>query len=183
MKRLRPGFRLVALFGALALVAAAVGFSTTDSARELASKFARSVGSQRDASPADPTGMGTGDSTDDASDRNGSAVLKPQGGAAVHANPSPQESRLVRAQPFKGDLRNLPYIKPAPKERPERRPPDTVPVPYGLPAQASDQPDLSASALVPAVAAPAPIENFDGLDFATWGDGHPPDTNGDVGPT
>jgi uncharacterized repeat protein (TIGR01451 family) len=25
--------------------------------------------------------------------------------------------------------------------------------------------------------------NFDGLDFANWGAGHPPDTNGDVGPT
>src|SRR5207248_2351801 len=25
--------------------------------------------------------------------------------------------------------------------------------------------------------------SFDGLDFATWGAGHPPDTNGDVGPT
>ena len=34
------------------------------------------------------------------------------------------------------------------------------------------------------VAAPAPAPNitFDGLDFATWGAGHPPDTNGDVGP-
>jgi hypothetical protein len=31
--------------------------------------------------------------------------------------------------------------------------------------------------------APAPDANFEGLDFATWGAGHPPDTNGDVGPT
>jgi len=28
-----------------------------------------------------------------------------------------------------------------------------------------------------------PSANFDGLDFANWGAGHPPDTNGDVGPT
>ncbi len=34
----------------------------------------------------------------------------------------------------------------------------------------------------PKVAAPPPIVSFDGLDFATWGAGHPPDTNGDVGP-
>ena len=31
--------------------------------------------------------------------------------------------------------------------------------------------------------APAPSANFAGLDFANWGAGHPPDTNGDVGPT
>ena len=35
----------------------------------------------------------------------------------------------------------------------------------------------------PAAPAPAPDSSFDGLDFATWGAGHPPDTNGDVGPT
>ena len=33
-----------------------------------------------------------------------------------------------------------------------------------------------------AAAAPAPDSSFDGLDFANWGQGHPPDTNGDVGP-
>jgi hypothetical protein len=33
------------------------------------------------------------------------------------------------------------------------------------------------------LAAPSPLITFDGLDFATWGAGHPPDTNGDVGPT
>ena len=31
--------------------------------------------------------------------------------------------------------------------------------------------------------APAPDESFDGLDFSNWGSGHPPDSNGDVGPT
>ena len=35
----------------------------------------------------------------------------------------------------------------------------------------------------PAAPAPAPDSGFDGLDFANWGAGHPPDTNGDVGPT
>ena len=35
----------------------------------------------------------------------------------------------------------------------------------------------------PAAPAPAPDSSFDGLDFANWGAGHPPDTNGDVGPT
>lgn len=31
-------------------------------------------------------------------------------------------------------------------------------------------------------AAPAPIVNVKGLDFANWGAGHPPDTNGTIGP-
>ena len=31
--------------------------------------------------------------------------------------------------------------------------------------------------------APAPNTSFDGLDFTNWGAGHPPDDNGDVGPT
>src|SRR5262249_42906659 len=30
--------------------------------------------------------------------------------------------------------------------------------------------------------APPPTANFEGLDFATYGNGHPPDPNGDVGP-
>ena len=34
-----------------------------------------------------------------------------------------------------------------------------------------------------ATAAPAPTSSFAGLDFASWGAGWPPDTNGDVGPT
>src|SRR4029077_6292748 len=44
---------------------------------------------------------------------------------------------------------------------------------------------ISAEAFAPQVngPAPGPIMNFDGLDFANWGAGHPPDTNGDVGPT
>ena len=33
-----------------------------------------------------------------------------------------------------------------------------------------------------ALAAPSPLVNVVGLDFNTWGDGHPPDTNGVIGP-
>jgi hypothetical protein len=43
--------------------------------------------------------------------------------------------------------------------------------------------EVSPSAMAPAAApAPGPDSSFDGLDFATWGAGHPPDENGDVGP-
>src|SRR5207248_5018193 len=36
--------------------------------------------------------------------------------------------------------------------------------------------------LVSTAQAPPTIANFAGLDFQNWGAGHPPDTNGDVGP-
>ena len=41
---------------------------------------------------------------------------------------------------------------------------------------------VSAPAVTQNASAPATIAGFDGLDFATFGAGHPPDTNGDVGP-
>src|SRR5512142_3564892 len=47
------------------------------------------------------------------------------------AGPRPQESHLVEAQPFTGDLRDLPQLKPVKRERPEREEPNVKPVPYG----------------------------------------------------
>jgi len=42
----------------------------------------------------------------------------------------------------------------------------------------------STGANAPSISAPAPApsSSFEGLDFTNWGAGHPPDTNGDVGP-
>ncbi|HYR75667.1 MAG TPA: carboxypeptidase-like regulatory domain-containing protein [Pyrinomonadaceae bacterium] len=96
----------------------------------------------------------------------------------------PRELRLQKAHPFDGDLRKLPYRKPVRKWRPEREPPHRVLQIYPgttTPAQPSAQTQMA----VPTPAAPAPTPNisFDGLDFANWGAGHPPDENGDVGPT
>jgi hypothetical protein len=53
------------------------------------------------------------------------------------------------------------------------------------PGTATEEVEAPADAAVSALSAPAPatVSNFDGLDFANWGAGHPPDTNGDVGPT
>ena len=105
----------------------------------------------------------------------------------VTVNRHPKGSRMVKAHTFNGDLRHLPYIKPIIKQRPEPKPPKTVPHNSGRPTKPSAAaPTANGSSLsvsVPAVPAPTPIASFDGLDFAHWGDGYPPDTNGDVGPT
>ncbi|HSS47604.1 MAG TPA: carboxypeptidase-like regulatory domain-containing protein, partial [Thermoanaerobaculia bacterium] len=91
----------------------------------------------------------------------------------------PTELFLTRAGSSTRDLRTLPQTRPEKFERPELEEPeiDRVELPGGPPKASV----LSVPG--PKVAAPPPAANFDGLDFATWGAGHPPDTNGDVGPT
>jgi uncharacterized repeat protein (TIGR01451 family) len=101
---------------------------------------------------------------------------------------TPKETRLIRARPWDGDLRSLPYIPPVKREKPERRAPGVTPVPYGQPAAPSTETSVEESAApetsAPEIAAPAPTPNasFNGLDFTNWGAGRPPDTVGDVGP-
>ncbi len=94
----------------------------------------------------------------------------------------PREHRLHRAAPFHGDLRALPKAQPRKFERPEREGP--VPHPIFLPGTTvATSPLIAAPSVADRSApAPSPIRSFDGLDFANWGAGHPPDTNGDVGP-
>lgn len=95
----------------------------------------------------------------------------------------PNEHRLVRARPFHGDLRALPQVHPRKIELPEffDQPKAAVqPYPGSLPANA---PTTSTPIPLPADPAPTPSASFEGLDFLNWGAGHPPDTNGDVGPT
>jgi len=94
----------------------------------------------------------------------------------------PREHHLHRAAPFHGDLRALPKAQPRKFERPEREGP--APHPIFLPGTTVATSPLIAAPSVADRSAPAPppIRSFDGLDFANWGAGHPPDTNGDVGP-
>jgi uncharacterized repeat protein (TIGR01451 family) len=90
----------------------------------------------------------------------------------------PIELRMKRAASTTMDLRLLPQTPPRKRERPEREAPEVtrVELPGGPTRSAAVTPGPSAPA-------PSPIANFLGLDFANWGAGHPPDTNGDVGPT
>src|SRR5215471_11783658 len=114
-----------------------------------------------------------------------------QGNAKPAESPSfrvlthPREDRLMRGHDFHGDLRTLPEIPPEKFERPEFEGPQVTPVPYpGTGASSSPSAATkSANGPAPATPAPTPSASFDGLDFLNWGAGHPPDTNGDVGPT
>src|SRR5256885_3074260 len=100
----------------------------------------------------------------------------------------PQELVAVRGRrSFDGDLRRLPYIPVAKRERPEREPPPLTPRLYqpagGTSTTTAASSGAATSSSMVNAPAPGPTASFDGLDFANWGDGHPPDENGDVGPT
>lgn len=93
----------------------------------------------------------------------------------------PREERLQRGGSFDGDVRSLPDRPVRKRERPEREGPQAQPVELPRAGNAPSAPtgDIPVG---PAAAAPATSASFEGLDFNTWGQGHPPDTNGDVGP-
>src|SRR6478672_10082065 len=101
---------------------------------------------------------------------------------------APMEGRGAKSgRSFDGDLRSLPFVQEPLKERPEREAPFVSPRPYPGSESAAQNAQNSTnllSTLAPSLnaPAPAPLATFDGLDYPTWGNGHPPDTNGDVGP-
>jgi Carboxypeptidase regulatory-like domain/IPT/TIG domain len=104
-------------------------------------------------------------------------------GQIERVNSKPKEERLTKAHTFDGDLRTLPFRRPVKQERPEREAPEFHPSIYsGGPPKTGMAPEAVAP-ISPSAPAPTPTRNFDGLDFANWGAGHPPDTNGDVGTT
>jgi hypothetical protein len=95
----------------------------------------------------------------------------------------PTEWRLRRARTFTGDLRTLPRTRPIQAERPEREAPEPNPRPFAPPGTSA--PDEATAPLEiggPSAPAPTPSASFEGLSFNLNGNGHPPDTNGDVGP-
>ncbi|HEU4886580.1 MAG TPA: carboxypeptidase regulatory-like domain-containing protein, partial [Thermoanaerobaculia bacterium] len=100
--------------------------------------------------------------------------------------PSPQgppvELHMKKGSSRKFDLRSLPQTAPEKRERPEREEPEPHPILLETP---SDAKTVSSEVVVPTLNVPAPATtmNFAGLDFANFGNGHPPDTVGDVGPT
>ncbi len=95
----------------------------------------------------------------------------------------PREEHLMRGHSFSGDVRTLPQVPPEKFERPEFEEPKLTPsIRPGTLASSPAQTAPVQSAPGPSTPAPAPGSSFEGLDFTNWGAGHPPDTNGDVGP-
>lgn len=123
------------------------------------------------------------DDNDGEDDANDAPVLSPrsvfQGQAEPQRMTLPTEGQLVRAGSFDGDLRDLPQRPIRRREKPEREGPErdlqAMPGTVGAATPIDPQPVRSAPA-------PAPLVSFDGMDHDTWGAGHPPDDNGDVGP-
>jgi hypothetical protein len=97
----------------------------------------------------------------------------------------PRELHLTKAGSKVFDVRKLKSIV-SKKERPERKAPGFAPAGSRAAEQlenpARTAPQLPRVIKKSQMAAAAPDSSFEGLDFANWGQGHPPDTNGDVGP-
>jgi hypothetical protein len=120
-------------------------------------------------------------------ERKQAGATTPEGhGPASHPGPPPfgppVEISMKRAKSVRIDLRSLPQAPPRKFERPEREEPfiDRAVIQPGVGAA---QEVMTPSVPPRNAPAPPPIMNFDGLDNVNWGAGHPPDTNGDVGPT
>lgn len=90
----------------------------------------------------------------------------------------PTETRMRLSGTSNIDLRSLPKVSPL--RRDSAKPADPEFAPRELPGATSS--GLENAVPVVGAAAPAPIANFDGLDFASFGATYPPDANGDVGP-
>jgi hypothetical protein len=88
-------------------------------------------------------------------------------------NGDPTELPSVTPEQFKGDVRKIPHSHVQPQERQRPQTPNE-------PAGGSTR-DAVVQTGGTAAPAPAPSGAFSGLDFANWGAGWPPDTNGDVG--
>ncbi len=114
----------------------------------------------------------------------GLASSFPSGAEALSTpTPNPQNSvtlgQPVAPHEFHGDLRKLPQVKPTNKYQPH---PLLLPNIRPNKQPASNSPAPLPQAQAPRLNMPSPLTSFKGLDFATWGAGHPPDTVGDVGP-
>jgi len=97
----------------------------------------------------------------------------------VSAGP-PREGSMPRAGSPQLDLRFLPQAPLIRQERPEREVPVIIPVTVAGKVVLPNPNNTTAPVL--SAPSPSPSVNFPGLDFATWGSGHPPDPVGDVGP-
>ena len=184
--RNQRGLRLISLHLTLCLVllslgAAVVLSSVLVDARSESRRTATRSGQKQDTKPGNTQSDPGGPQQQNPSDIEQTAQARSE---EDRGSRKPKEERLTKAHSFNGDLRDLPYRKPVKRERPEREEPEPHPTLYpGTSATTTPVAPSASSVAAPSAPAPATLANFDGLDFATFGAGHPPDTNGDVGPT
>jgi hypothetical protein len=142
------------------------------------------TGPQRAGHAPSPRRSRQGRPDDDDNDRAAAAPQRESQADAVK-NRRPVERFLRRGRSWDGDLRTLPQTRPVRRERPEHEGPPPAPKMHpGAAGTAGQEGQVPTIAIAPGPSAPAPSPdaNFAGLDFANFGAGHPPDTNGDVGP-
>jgi hypothetical protein len=96
---------------------------------------------------------------------------EPQGGPTPHVLPT------VKPTTWRGDVRTLarPRVIPATTRLELEEPEGSLGI--------ATAPDATVQSSAPLANAPGPSLTFAGLDHDTWGNGWPPDTNGDVGPS
>src|ERR1041385_1320239 len=137
-----------------------------------------------------PRGEDNGNGNGNGNNGNGNAGGNGNGNAfgRTKDHGKPIEVVMKHAGSSKADLRTLPQDAQEVFERPELEEPALNPTEVdsdALPdSGATGVRPVAGNAFAPQVNAQAPptIMNFAGLDFAGFGNGHPPDTNGDVGP-
>jgi len=102
--------------------------------------------------------------------------------ATKPATYTPHQLSLTRAHSAVFNVRNLKSVV-VKKERPEHEDPASPPgggIAKAFPSKLTQKQMVKKSTSNGPT--PSSDTSFDGLDFATWGAGHPPDENGDVGP-
>jgi hypothetical protein len=113
---------------------------------------------------------------------NGKTVEVKSGQSGGPAITGPILSKPVYPAVRNIDVRELPQIGPTVKDRllPEHEKPGRDAAEHAGKTGPVDDP-VAQTTFGPTVM-PTPLSSFAGLDYANWGSGHPPDTNGDVGP-
>jgi len=124
-----------------------------------------------------------------AQDKDLAAQSQQDRGEKYRGERKPKMFHMKRGRQFDGDLRQLPQGSTALMERPELEGPEPSPGFYVPPGQSAPSDEGGKPPQAPAVGsptlsapAPPPSSSFEGLSFGANGNGHPPDTNGDVGP-
>src|SRR3954470_22189644 len=170
----------------LAAVLVAAGIATVVAASATTHSSPARVAVERSATSLRPS-MAGGGATSAKALRHRKAVRGHLPKTVTHTHPRELHLKAAHGKVF--DVRKLKsaVVK---KERPERTAPGYAPA-GSRAAERVENPGRSVPQLPKVIKksqmvsapAPAPSASFEGLDFATWGSGHPPDTNGDVGPT